>query len=523
MNPVQSKLRLLAISLLMITLCFFSSETYNVNANVYSNAYYTNDQVETDTYAIKVVKYGETFYIRGSLDSTNDIVIETHRNGSSNGSFRFYQAKLLTKSQSETEGEFFHDISDDITPINTFTAVGANHGYTSIVKITMSSHGKTTADLGSKYTDGTTTYTLLDIAGNVLTFGCPYTITDDVVSSSAVNPVATMTHVSGGTNTGNVTISTIASAPQLYPSTNNKSVVYVLDGVEITVDGTYYGNELQVQESYNVMDYKSIIDYAQTHIGTSYKNDSIEGVVRLSINYTFGKGANCLISHSYKALKKVTISKGGFLQAYVPKLTGYTVKRYIPGVVAKSGFDFANIVDMTTYNSDITFLTSDYINAAKPPNRLVDWLYDVANNKKVGFTFGYIVDKTDSKNSSRVANSTNAWRVRTTKKSYPTAMDNITLNPGDYRTVLGYRNYLSPIATEDATNFNVVQDKKDVYVYIDYHKSITAESLQLTDFIGKSITIVDSSNFTLLNDVVDSEGVTFSITGGYGYAILKLN
>ncbi|WP_254489327.1 BppU family phage baseplate upper protein [Bacillus thuringiensis] len=459
-----------------------------------------------------IVKSGDTITITSPYDGTKNITIETIRNGSNNGAFKFNKTTIGTDS--------IHPNFDDITPIRTFSTVGANHGYTTVVVVTMENHGKTTSDLGSKWTDGVTTYTLLDIKGNDIVYGCPYTLTDGVVSSQRVVPIATLTHVSGATNTTNIDISNLTARQELFPSINNISTKYILDGKGITADGTYYGDELQIQESYNIMDYKSIIDFAQGNIGQSYKQDSIEGVVRLSVNYTITKGCNCLVSHNIKALKKVSLTACGFIQSAALSLAGHTLKRYMPGVTEKNGYDFKTLVDMTSYASDILFYPTNFTRPNIPPNRYVDWLYNGAN-KKYGFTMGYIIDKTNSKTSDVLAqNGGNYyWDMRSTKKSYPTAINVKTLNPGEYKTFLAYRNYLTPT---DATIINVVEDKRDTYVYVDYHQDVVGKNIPLSKHIGKNITVLDSQNFTLLNTVVDSDGVTFNISGGYGFAVLKL-
>lgn len=463
---------------------------------------------------VVVSKSGELFNISSRFDDDHLITIETSRSGSKNGSFNFIRTRIGT--------EIVHANHDDITPVRTFGTVGANHGYTCVVKVTMVGHGKTAADLGSQWTDGTTTYTLLDINdGNNLTFGCPYKVTNDIVSAAHVNPTQNLAHVSGAANTSPVNVSTLASGVQLYPSINNKKVQYILDGHEITEDGTYSGAVLKVHESYHIMDYRAIIDFAQTNIGTSYANDSIEGAVRLSIVYTFRKGGNCHISHNFKALQKLKILDCGFLQSMPMSFTGCTLKRYMPNVKSKNGFDFKNIVDMTGYNTNLVFSSSDYLDPAKPPNRYVDWLRDSFGNGKVGFTMGYIVDKTNSKNADRLVQTPKGWDMRSTKKSYPIAMSGLTLNAGDYKTFMGYRSYLSPAEVGNATNLSVVRDDTDTYVYIDYHESVSGAYFKFPEDIGKSVSVIDSENFTLHNDVIDSDGITFSVAGDYGYAILK--
>jgi hypothetical protein len=87
---------------------------------------------------------------------------------------------------------------------------------------------------------------------------------------------------------------------------------------------------------------------------------------------------------------------------------------------------------------------------------------------------------------------------------------------------MGYRNYLSPSEVGKATNLSVVQDDKDTYVYIDYHVPVTGANLKLPEHIGKTVSVIDRAHFTLHNDVVDRDGITFSIAAGHGYAILKV-
>jgi hypothetical protein len=463
---------------------------------------------------VKVVKNGESFNLSSQFNSDKQITIRTVRNGSLNGSFNFVETLVGSDS--------IHTIGDDITPIRTFTTVGANHGYTNIQEITMSSHGKTAADLGSIWTDGVTNYTLLKISGNVLTFGCPYTVTDGVTSSLKVDPIANLSHVSGATNTSVIDITTRSATPQLYPSINNISVKYILDGEEITEDGEYFGTELQVQEQYDVMDYKAIIDYAQSNIGQSYVNGNIEGLVQLSNTFTYGEGLKCTTSHSMKVLKKAKFGRCGFLQSVaLNAISGHTRKRFMPNVNVKNGFDFANGIDLDAYNTTLFFRPVDCVDPTIPPNHHVDWIY-FNGVKKYGFTMGYIVDKTNSKNANRV-NSPYVWDMRNTKKSYPIVIEDTTLEAGAYMNFMGFRNYLSPEEVGEATCINSVKDRKDVYMYVDFNKQVTAFNQQMRNEIGKSISFLQGENYTQLNDVVDSAGVVFSVNSTLGNSVLKIN
>ncbi|MBS4194081.1 hypothetical protein [Lederbergia citri] len=55
---------------------------------------------------------------------------------------------------------------------------------------------------------------------------------------------------------------------------------------------------------------------------------------------------------------------------------------------------------------------------------------------------------------------------------------------------------IEAICPTPATNAKIVRDKKDAYVFIDYHQSVKGVNVKLNDFIDKSVTIIDSENFT---------------------------
>lgn len=465
--------------------------------------------------AIVVKKLGELFTVSSSFGIGTGIAIETSRSGSANGAFRFNSTAI--------DGAQIHTgQTDDITPIRTsISTLGANHGYANVGTYTVAGHGKTTADLGSIYTDGTRQYTLLKINGNNLTFGGDYTVVGGVVNSAAVAPSVSLTHVSGGTVTTAVPVTTKVAGDQLYPSINNISVQYFLDGREILVDGEHPGQSLEVREAYTVMDYKALIDWSQANIGVAPTSNAIAGVVRLTNTYTMTARGKCLVSSTLKALTNVDLLATGFIQYTAMVRAGQTLFRYIPGVVAKSGYDFSNLVDMTSYAATILFGPGDYLDAAKPPNRVVDVL-KASGVTMAGFTTGYIPDKTNSKNTDRVSLPV-SFESRSTKKVYPTAVGPVSLLAGAYRTVEAYRNYTPPPTITGATNINVVQDAQDTYVFLDFHANVTAQSVAVPARMGAGITVLESRNFTLLGDVVDGEGVTFSITGGKGYAVLKLS
>lgn len=462
-----------------------------------------------------------TLTVAGALHTINTdlagaaLAIVTSKSGSANGTFNFQGTTL--------DGVTIHATTDDITPIRTFATVGANHGYGCIVAYTVSGHGKTAADLGSTWTDGTRTYTLLLINGNELTFGGAYTVDGaGVVTGDSTDPAATLTHVSGATNTTSVPITAPIDGRQLYPSVKAISVRYEVDGAPVTANGTYRATVVRVIESYEIIDYKSLIDWARSHVGQSFAANTaaIDGVVRIANVYTFRGGGRCTVSSSLTALKPVALGNTGFLQSVALGRAGHTTHRYMPGVKPKSGVDFSQFVDMTGYSANLVFGPADSIDISRPPSRYVDWLVNGSGQRVVGFTMGYISDKTNSKDSDR-AQLAMSWDMRSTKKSYPNAIGGAMLNPGDSRGIEGFRNYLAPHPS-GATNVNVVEDAQAAYVHLDFHGPGVAVPIPLPEQIGRSVAVLTTTGLTVANDTVDANGLTVTVPGTAGRAVVKL-
>ena len=120
----------------------------------------------------------------------------------------------------------FDDTSDDIAPISVGSSyVGGNHGW-NVVRLTAAAHGKTTADLGSTWSDGSRTYTLLrvvDPATLILSFAHTVDASGRVAVGGTL-PQATLTHVAGATNTASLSIAGGRTFDQLRPSSHSRTV-----------------------------------------------------------------------------------------------------------------------------------------------------------------------------------------------------------------------------------------------------------------------------------------------------------
>lgn len=439
--------------------------------------------------------------------------IRTVKNGSRNDSFNFDRAFY--------DGKLVHSLGDDITPVRTFTTVGANHGYTSVISIPNTD--KTKNDLGSVWTDGKIEYILLRIVDGNLILGLPYDDSKGYVSSTAnpSKPSTDLTHVRNATHTNNISISNTITTSQLYPSTGQVSVNYYTDGQLVDENGEYKCNKIEIVENYQILDYKAIIDFAKNNVGKDYADyrDDIQGVLAMSNTFTYYDRGKCTTSHSIRALQKVLMARTGVLQSVLLEHPTYKTFRYVPNVKVMGNIDFTKPIDLSTYNTSNFIYKENLIDPTKPVDRYIDYIQN-GNNVELAFTMGHIVDKTNSKYEDRLSNVPNIlWDFRNTKKSYPTVIENKILNAGDYFNFEGYRNYFIP--DKSAINSNVVKDNQAAYIYIDKLTTTNFISTNYKELIGSQIKIVASDGFELKSDVIDSNGVSYAITKPNGYAILK--
>lgn len=476
------------------------------------------DDISTSTLSVdnsvnyNVIKTGDSYNLKTVLNG-KELEIRMYKNGSKNDSFNFDRTLY--------DGNIVHGTGDDITPVRTFTTVGANHGYTSVIEVP--NNDKTKADLGSTWTDGTTEYVLLRIVSNMLVFGLPYNDSNGYVTSVSIPsvPQANLTHVSDATNTNAIPVTGTKTTTQLYPSTGKVSVSISSDGNPIEQDGNYKANKVDIVENYEILDYKSIVDFAKSNIGEDYADyrNTIQGVLSMSNTFHYYDRGKCTTSHSIRPLQKVLMGRTGVLQSMPlehPSLPSY---RFVPNVSTVGSVDFTQPIDLSSYNTSNYVYRANLIDETKPTDRYIDYIKN-GETPVLAFTMGHVVDKTNSKYSDRLANIPNVlWDFRSTKKSYPTVLENKIIDVGEYFNFQGYRNYYVP--KNGVINSNTVIDSKSTYIYIDAMNEASFKATNFSELIGSQVEVVASSGFDLKTSIIDSNGLNYSITTPNGYAILK--
>ena len=409
---------------------------------------------------------------------------------------------------------------DDITPLrlkwgdsNGWT-VGANHGW---FAFEVAKGNLTTADIGSTWTSGGNTYVLAQVGSTNAVFIPMATISNHKYQFSNSVPTDALVHDSGATHTGNVSVSD-ATSGQLYPSVNNHSIKFMADGRTIE-SGTFACNRFTVVEEYNIIDFADLGTYLHSHIGGEI-NDDINGCVKVSISYDFTK-TGCLITTGYEALKAINYYNCGTIQAQVIGVSG-TNKRYF---YTNNQNNYATLkssvlYDATSDTSAININSSNAIDENVASNRFVELIKNASGDMLYGFVHGYLPDISRGADSYRKSLSKQAEFRVTTLKSYPVVLSNLDADVGDFFNICCYRNYLEP---SDLTNVSVIPANNATYLIIDAHVQQTNRSVEVPyNLIGKTVTVVESHNFTLKSDVVGGTGVTFSTSAAYGCAVLKI-
>jgi glycerophosphoryl diester phosphodiesterase len=414
--------------------------------------------------------------------------------------------------------ESIYSTTDDSSPIRTqFGYIGGNHGH---LGFTLKSSGQTQEDVGSIWTDGTTDYVLAKVQDDKCYFAYnQYRLASGKLMYNKKDANANLTPKSGATNTNSLDISTRVTSVQLYPSINRHSIEYYFDDKKVvTPSGSYECDKFVIKEQYNVMKFDAMHEFLTTHIGSSLNDDTIEGFATFTITYEFTKGCKCNIYHSLEALDVIELTNTGFIQQSYGFNSNYTVSKIIPGVGTVDNFNFSAGVNLKNITKEINICRNNLINEDASLSRDVNIAYKESIPQFI-FTNGYLIDKTDSaKRKDYINEDLCLWKISSNKKTYPIAVNGMTLNEGDYLSFSMYRNF-NPIH-DNVTSFNTIKNGKDIYFMVDNLDSV-ATNIVLDEYIGERLEILESNNFELLSDTIDSNGLCFRGTD-VSYAILKI-
>ncbi|WP_297924662.1 hypothetical protein, partial [uncultured Agitococcus sp.] len=465
--------------------------------------------------------------------STTPSYIQTKLSGSTSDVLKVFIKPFLTRNLSTSEvfnfseeklnDVRFKDSGDDIAPYRVFTGtIGANHGYGK-TKCTVTGHTKTSADIGSVWTDGTNQWVIVDVVTGFIY----------VAGRTTANNLTTgtLTHVSGATNTTSFSPSAFVSE-QWYPVIKNRRLTCSVDNQQLaTLNGTfYYSDNVTFNESYEIMNRSSIVEWLITQVGLSPTPAQYDGTSDLSVSmsYVFDVDGNCTIYQDFLALNNVTNFQDiMFLQAikFTAGVSG-AVRYYIPKSLTFTHesvtYDFSTLRDMTGFS------VSTRINMTSARCEATGQLCDrmlMMDDSVVG-AFGFLPIQSADQSVRRTNASNKAMQISEAAKLYMSCIDGLktTLTAGDYFSAVAYRNFFK--RTSARTSCYAVRHPSGTYLYMDWHSATTDRVPVPTDMIGKSFAVVEkSANVNILSGTALTNTLVVQVTSAasYGYLIIKSN
>lgn len=413
-----------------------------------------------------------------------------------------------------------HDTTDDNCPINVaWTYIGANHGWQAATRITLIGHGRTTADVGSQWSDGTRTYTLLKILNSdQLQFGGPYTVASGIVTGVQTAPAATLTHVSGATNTANIPITGgVLGLQQIYPSVYGQEVTVEIDGKPLP-DGKTPGSVVTVTESYVVASYKGLIDTARANVGTPVANimSQVPALARVSNTYRFSAGGQVVVAQKVTVVEKTLLSMGVTHALALEVPAGGSRRQFMAGIGTAGGLNFSTLADIGSGGAiDIT--PAAYLNPTAPANSMRQWAYDSGGVAQYGLAMG-ILPVGDGHPHQRVKYTAGkSWFIAaTTRKNYPQLCWTRTVDPGQTVAGTAYRRYLVPPDT--ATEFTV-SDGTDTWAIIERTTATSEGRMPAPGLLGRRLDPTGVPTITA-GSRVTGEGVSY-VSPAVGYGVWR--
>ncbi|GHJ09117.1 hypothetical protein TPA0907_34840 [Micromonospora humidisoli] len=418
-------------------------------------------------------------------------------------------------------GTRVHDTSDDNCPINTgWSYVGGNHGYNVGNQIVVTNHGKTTADVGSQWSDGTRIFTLLAVTNaNSLLFGNPYTVVDGIAQGARVKPAGPLTHVSGATNRTTVPITGLTPDVQIRPATHSHTVAVELDGRPVP-DGRSTGLELVIRESYLIPTYQGMIDTARANVGTPIATimPRIPSLCRIANVYRWSPGGGLLVTQTVTALTRFTLNAGVTQCAPLTPVTGGSRRQFMPNVGVAGGLNWSTWANIDTLAALTDVTPANLTDRTMPAASMTQWVVSGGSVQQWGIAVG-LLPVADGVPTVRARYTTaKSWFISSSlKKNYPQLVWGRTLAAGESVTGTAYRRYLAPPST--ATGL-VVSAGDDDFVVIERVGTVAQAELAAPELFHRLLVPVGATNLTV-PDRVTVAGVPYAVPVSPGYGMWR--
>lgn len=504
---------------------------------------------------VTVVRVGDAIAIRTPWTASHDLVqrLSLHSAASdglndaikwaASGTGTIAKATADADSISAALAVTYLNPDDDNAPFYAqYGYLGGNHAQARLKAVTAAGHGKTTADLGSVWQDS---------AGSPKQFVLVKVVSGDVLWFLGTNAGSstnwnfnqtltgpTLTHVSGASNTGSVTVGSQA-AGQMHPGTRNTLKSVLLNGTKaVTSDGVFKCAFVDLVHEYDVLDSHVLLNYIMANPGVAvdWRHASVTAAYRVKHRYRWHENGSVSDRSSFTAVIPAVLSSGGYvggIQARVvtPPASG-TQWRYVPRMAAFT-------ISSTTYNlsqpggQQITTIPSGFdLTAARwsdpnlPPSRFLNYAKTSGGARHFGLAIGWDPLYGAAVDATLKAGVTSVMNIATSGKMYPKlATAASTSYPGSIAAgqTLNWVSYRLPV------NFSAHPDLLMAEWYEAYdgmHLAIEAESALTTTvqlptwFAGRTVTVMDG--LVSASATVPVNGLLSITTSAATSALLKI-
>lgn len=482
---------------------------------------------KAEDYRMSCVIMGNLMYVRAKDYRTDVDMVWTMRKERLTGN-RFYNLEMMSTcptdvSDSDIKSHLtkWKSSADDIGPPNiNGTYIAGNHGYFCVDKITATGHGKTTADIGSVWSDAKGRTYVLVFVYDVNTLGFVMFNQKSMESGKmgCGNPeVGTeMTHVSGATSAESVTIEAVEGT-QVWKCWNNYTLKLFVDGVEqdLSTDKIVYGNRIEFVTDYNTIYIPAMLEYLMANVGNntdeSHHSDEIaDYYFRTSVNYQFNRNGSMSQYNSHYFNKDVSVGYIGLVQsmALATKPAPYT---YVPD----TQYDVLTPHDGSTSQY---LYPETWRDQNKVPYRYYQFIDETADK---GMCLAYDRTVGWGSNEMRLAHTTYAGFYYTSRKMYPAFISGGKLTKGTFFDGLAARIPLYKY-DEDLTAFGWYWCGEDIILMIDTHNSVNKE-IALPDYMNNTrIEVLDKSESVDFGQTYVFNGKLRFKSEGYGFLVVRL-
>ncbi len=418
------------------------------------------------------------------------------------------------------------------------TYIGGNHGCSDVIEITAKNHGFTVKDIGSAWTDevGKTFYVIKLPKPDIIQVLSENEGKDGIWKFTRSLKGKELKRVSDGKILNVET----AKVTQLWPACRMNRQEYLVNGKDPLAPGkSAVCDYFDIVEEYDIIAPDSLLESIKGNPGkeADFRAKDLDAVLTNRIVYRFQPMGTCTVEHISTARRGFNLSYSGFIQSAQLE-TGslstheYYVPKTLPFELKGRKYDFAHFEDFSQKLPGDLLFGPKYKNTSdskNPPDRFIQFLGEKKNGateRKIGYVIGYSLIQGITRPETRAANCEASLFLYVSNKTYPHAVDGGTVPAGKEFHCLAYRQYFDASAYKNATSVYWHKESDSYLLYVDYHKSVENDMIKLPDYLsGKKISIVEKTpSVKLLTDtIVPSKGLSLSVDGAYGYAVLKLD